>query len=80
MADGVDEKHIIEVAFDVFENKQFRDPNVDMYVTGSNAVFFKDVITEFGGRCDEVRMYLLSFAEFISAYLGTMQDGWNEYI
>lgn len=37
-----------------------------------------DVITEFRGRGDEVHMYPLSFAEFMSVYSGTKQDGWNE--
>ena len=119
---GIDEQHIIEIAFDAFENRQFRDPdvlypylkekiqgddmyyvlldevqllgefeavlnslirmkNVDVYVTGSNAKFLsKDVITEFRGRGDEVHMYPLSFAEFMSVYPGTKQDGWNEYM
>lgn len=118
----VDEDHIIEIAFDAFENKKYRDPdvlypylkeqikdnamyyvlldevqllgefesilnslirmkNVDVYVTGSNARFLsKDVITEFRGRGDEVHMYPLSFAEFMSVYPGTKQDGWNEYM
>ena len=122
LSEGVDEDHIIEIAFDAFENKKYRDPdvlypylkeqikddamyyvlldevqllsefesilnslirmkNVDVYVTGSNARFLsKDVITEFRGRGDEVHMYPLSFAEFMSAYQGTKQDGWNEYM
>ena len=40
----------------------------------------KDVITEFRGRGDEVHMNPLSFAEFMSVYPGTKQDGWNEYM
>lgn len=122
LAEGVDKEHIIEIAFDSFENKRFRDPdvlypylkelikddgmyyvlldevqllgefesvlnslirmkNVDVYVTGSNARFLsKDVITEFRGRGDEVHMHPLSFAEFMSVYSGTKQDGWDEYI
>ena len=122
LSDGIDEDYIIEIAFDAFENKKYRDPdvlypylkeqikddamyyvlldevqllgefesilnslirmkNVDVYVTGSNARFLsKDVITEFRGRGDEVHMYPLSFAEFMSVYPGTKQDGWNEYM
>lgn len=39
--------------------------NADVYVTGSNARFLsKDIITEFGGRGDQVRVYPLSFAEY----------------
>lgn len=119
---GVKEDHIIEIAFDSFENKKFRDPevlypfvkekiidndmyyilldevqllgefesvlngfmrikNVDVYVTGSNAKFLsKDVITEFRGRGDELHIYPLSFAEFMSQYDGNKYDGWKEYV
>ena len=122
LSEGIEKSHIIEIAFDAYENKQYRDPdvlypylkeqikddgmdyvlldevqllgefeailnsltrmkNVDVYVTGSNARFLsKDVITEFRGRGDEVHMYPLSFAEFMSVYPGTKQDGWNEYM
>ena len=122
LSEKIGEDHIIEIAFDAFENKQYRDPNklypylkrqisdqgmyyvlldevqllddfeailnsltrmnnVDVYVTGSNARFLsKDVITEFRGRGDEVHMYPLSFAEFMTVYQGTKQDGWNEYM
>ena len=122
LSEGIEKSHIIEIAFDAYENKQYRDPdvlypylkeqikddgmyyvlldevqllgefeailnsltrmkNVDVYVTGSNARFLsKDVITEFRGRGDEVHMYPLSFAEFMSVYPGTKQDGWNEYV
>lgn len=122
LSKGVEEDHIIEIAFDAFENKKYRAPevlyshlkeqmkddamyyvlldevqlldefesilnslirmkNVDVYVTGSNARFLsRDVITEFRGRGDEVHIYPLSFAEFMSVYQGTKQDGWNEYM
>ena len=119
---GVTEDHIIEIPFDSFENKKYRDPevlypyvkeklvddhnyyilldevqllgefesvlngfmripNVDVYVTGSNAKFLsKDIITEFRGRGDELHMNPLSFAEFMSVYEGNKYDGWNEYV
>lgn len=55
--------------------------NVDVYVTGSNAKFLsKDIITEFRGRGFEVKMYPLSFSEYTSAYSGTVQAGFNEYM
>lgn len=40
----------------------------------------KDVITEFRGRGDEVKMYPLSFAEYMSAYEGSNQLGLDEYM
>ena len=75
----LDEVQLLE-DFESVLNSLIRIKNVDVYVTGSNACFLsKDVITEFRGRGDEVHMYPLSFAEFMSAYSGTKQDGWNEY-
>lgn len=122
MENGVDENHIIEMAFDLFDHIDYRDPkrfypwvqeqirdeqqyyvlldevqllgefvsvlngladkrNCDVYVTGSNAKFLsRDIATEFGGRGDEIRMYPLSFSEFMTVYAGNRYDGWNEYI
>ncbi len=119
---GIPDDHIIETAFDLYENKSYSDPelffpylksqikdeemyyvlldevqllgdfefvlnslvrmqNVDVYVTGSNAKFLsKDIITEFRGRGDEVHMYPLTFAEFMSVYPGDTNSGWREYV
>lgn len=41
---------------------------------------YRDVITEFRGRGDEVHVHPLNFTEFMSVYSGTKQDGWNEYM
>ena len=118
----VPDDHIIEMAFDAYENKKYQDPevffpyltdrisdqgryyvlldevqllddfesilnslvrrkNVDVYVTGSNAKFLsKDIITEFRGRGDEVHMYPLTFAEFMSVYEGEKAEGWRDYV
>lgn len=55
--------------------------NADTYVTGSNAKFLsKDIITEFRGRGDQIHLYPLSFAEFMSNFPGEKQDGWRQYI
>lgn len=67
--------------FEAVLNGLMRIPNVDVYVTGSNAKFLsKDIITEFRGRGDEMHMNPLSFQEFMSVYAGNKYDGWNEYI
>ncbi len=55
-------------------------PNLDVYVTGSNSKFLsQDVVTQFRGRGDEVRVYPLSFAEFYSVHDGDWQTVWGEY-
>lgn len=47
-------------------------PNADIYVTGSNARFLsKDIITEFRGRGDDVRLHPFSFNEFIATQPAT---------
>ncbi len=54
--------------------------NVDLYVTGSNSKFLSDdILTEFRGRGDEVRVYPLSFSEFCSAFDGDKYEAWEEY-
>ncbi len=54
--------------------------NADVYVTGSNAKFLsKDIITEFRGRGDQVHLYPLSFAEFMSGKETDRQQEWYEY-
>ena len=54
--------------------------NADVYVTGSNSRFLSsDVITEFRGRGDEIRVHPLSFREYVSAYHGTVDEAWEEY-
>ena len=55
--------------------------NVDVYVTGSNSKFLSsDIATEFRGRGDEIRIYPLSFSEYVSAYDGNKEDVWRDYI
>jgi hypothetical protein len=61
-------------------NGLLRIPNVDIYVTGSNSKFLSsDIVTEFRGRGDEIRMYPLSFSEFCSVYEGRTEKAWKEY-
>ncbi len=110
MANGVDEKHIITLALDDFDNRRYLDPeslyrfvierikdkqtyyvlldeiqmvsgfeavlngflhkdNLDVYVTGSNSRFLStDIITEFRGRGDEVRVMPFRFADICALY------------
>lgn len=76
----LDEVQMLDQFEDVL-NGFLRIRNADIYVTGSNAKFLsKDIITEFRGRGFEVKMYPLSFSEYMSAYPGTVQAGFNEYM
>ena len=62
-------------------NGLLRLENVDIYVTGSNSKFLSsDIMTEFRGRGDEVRVYPFSFSEFYSSFLNKDKyEAWNEY-
>lgn len=67
--------------FETVLNGYLRKDNMDVFVTGSNAkLLSKDIITQFAGRGDEVHMYPLSFAEFMSIYKGDQYAGLAEYM
>lgn len=67
--------------FEAILNGLLRIPNIDIYVTGSNSRFLSsDIITEFRGRGEEIRVYSLSYSEFMSVFEGDKLDGWVEYI
>ena len=54
--------------------------NIEIYVTGSNSKFLSsDIVTEFRGRGDEIRVYPLSFSEFYSVYDGSYERALSEY-
>lgn len=67
--------------FEEVLNSLLRISNLDIYVTSSNSKFLSsDIVMEFRGRGDEIRIYPLSFAEFFSAYDGEFDDAWSEYM
>ena len=75
----LDEVQLLSEFEDVL-NSLLHIRNADVYATGSNSKFLSsDVITEFRGRGDEIRMYPLSFREFSSAYPGSEEDAWEDY-
>lgn len=61
-------------------NGLLRKDNIDLYVTGSNSKFLSmDVATEFRGRGDQIHVYPLSFAEYLSASPLSKDEAWKEY-
>jgi len=67
--------HFVEVLLSLMHN-----PQLEVYVSGSNSKFLsKDVVTEFRGRGDEIRVWPLSFAEYYSAVGGERGEAWNDY-
>ena len=76
----LDEVQCVEDFEDVL-NSYLKIENADVYVTGSNSKFLsKDVITEFRGRGDEIKISSLSFREFMSVFKGDRERGLEEYM
>lgn len=67
--------------FEKVLNGLIRRENVQVYVTGSNSKFLSsDLITEFRGRSDEIRVYPLCFREFLPAFGGDKHAAWQSYL
>lgn len=67
--------------FELVLNGFLYERNLDVYVTGSNSKFLStDIITEFRGRGDEIKIFPLSFSEFVCAFQGDKYEAWNEYV
>lgn len=61
--DGADRIGFVDVLLGLMKIK-----NADIYVSGSNSrMLSTDILTEFRGRGDEIRVHPLSFAEYYSA-------------
>ena len=68
-------------SFETVLNGYLRKDNMDVFVTGSNAKFLSsDIITEFAGRGDEIRMYPLSFSEYMTVFEGDRYEGLSQYM
>lgn len=74
--DGVEDKiGFVDVILGLMKKE-----NIDIYVTGSNSkMLSSDILTEFRGRGDEIRVSPLSFAEFYNAYPEDKHNAWKEY-
>ena len=76
----IDEVRLVPEFEDLLNSYLDKD-NVDVYVTGSNARFLsKQVRTEFAGRGEEVRMYPLTFGEYITTTNLEVGDALREYM
>lgn len=76
----LDEVQLVSEFVDVL-NSLLHVSNAEIYVTGSNSRFLsKDVVTEFRGRGWEIRLYPLSFKEFMSVFPGDKITGWEQYV
>lgn len=72
-------QHVKE--FEDVLNSYLKVKNADVYVTGSNSRFLsKDVITEFRGRGEEIKVSPLCFREFMSVYNGSREQALEEYM
>lgn len=76
----LDEIQLVK-SFEFVLNGLLYEKNIDVYVTGSNSKFLSsDIITEFRGRGDQIKVNSLSFGEFLSAFDGDKYEAWNEYV
>ncbi len=75
----LDEIQLLESNFADLVNGLLHIENLDIYVTGSNSKFLSsDILTEFRGRGDEVRVFPFSFSEFVTAY-DDVHTAWKDY-
>lgn len=66
--------------YDVLNDLMTR-PNLDIYVTGSNSkMLSKDIVTNFRDRGSEIKVYPLSFAEYLSVSNLEKADAFEEYL
>lgn len=67
--------NFVEVLLSLMHN-----PQLEVYVSGSNSKFLsKDVVTEFRGRGEEIRIWPLSFAEYYEEIGGDRTIAWRNY-
>ena len=57
------------------------EPNIDLYVTGSNSkMLSKDIVTEFRDKATNISIYPLSFEEYYNYVGGSTTDAIYEYM
>lgn len=76
----LDEIQLVE-GFEYVLTGLLYEKNIDIYVTGSNSKFLSsDIITEFRGRGDQIRVAPLTFSEYYEACGGDKYEAWNNYM
>lgn len=76
----LDEIQLVE-GFEAVLNGLLYERNLDVYVTGSNSKFLSsDIITEFRGRGDEIRVYPLTYSEVLPVYNNDKSMAWKHYV
>ncbi len=77
----LDEIQLVD-GFEFLLNGLLRVSNIDCYVTGSNSKFLSsDIITEFRGRGDEIRVYPLTLSELYEASnIQSFDEVFKQYI
>ena len=75
----IDEVQLLDRFVEVLLSLMHND-HCDVYVTGSNSRFLSsDVVTEFRGRGDEIRLNPLSFSEYYAAFGGDKDTSMRLY-
>lgn len=75
-----DREMLYTTFYDILNDLMAR-PNLDVYVTGSNSkMLSKDIVTNFRDRGSEIKVYPLSFAEFVSVADMEKADALEEYL
>lgn len=77
----VEDREMLYTTFYDILNDLMAHPNLDVYVTGSNSkMLSKDIVTNFRDRGSEIKVYPLSFAEYLSAVNLEKADALEEYM
>jgi hypothetical protein len=76
-----EDRELLYTTFYDVLNDLMSQPNLDIYVTGSNSkMLSKDIVTNFRDRGTEIKVYPLSFAEFMSVSSLEKADALEEYL
>ena len=76
-----EDKEMLYTTFYDILNDLIARPNLDVYVTGSNSkMLSKDIVTNFRDRGTEIKVYPLSFAEYLSTVKEEKADALEEYL